>query len=451
MRTVVPAVVVRGLKLGLLIAGVAGLVGLGASSTAGCSGEESGTGKGPGKSGKPGGPARAGGSSGPSAGKGPPPARVELATAEAGDLTDGWTFLGQVQSALSAELAAAVAGHVLSVGPREGDRVTKNQVLLALDSAKVRAELDAVRAREAGLVTEVELAGRQLKRVSELSYPTVSDTERERFELDLAKVEAELAIQRAELRRLQVELARHSVKAPFGGIVTARQVDPGAWVSVGQPVLTLVSLDELEVHVPVSAELGRQIAVGGQVRLLQPRADAGSLASAPGESGGEARGERSGKSRGASSSARAIGAEIVGIVQTLDSATRTMLVRMVPAERPSWLLAGMAIDVEFSVSMAGRGVLVPRDAVMRGPVESRIVVYDAGQGRSVTVEVLATAGERMLVRGDGLEVGDQVVIRGNERWRPGQPLQAGSGGEGSAGKSAPTAKPTSQPTPDSEE
>lgn len=429
MRIVVPAVCFHGLKLGFLVACVAGLSA--GSLATGCAGSGDTTdGSGGARTGKPGGSGAAGKPGAPGK-KGPPPALVELATAEAGDLTDGWTFLGQVKPALSAELAAAVAGHVLSVSPREGDRVTSNQVLLALDSAKIRAELDAVRAREAGLVTEVELAKRQLQRVSELSFPTISDTERERFQLDAAKVEAELAIQRAEIRRLQVELARHSVRAPFDGIVTARQVDPGAWVSVGQSVLTLVSLDELEVHVNVSAELGSRIAVGGSGRLVRPRSDAGSLDSSAGGSAGGAEGG-SGSESASGSGGRHIPAEIAGIVQTLDSSTRTMLVRMVPGERPSWLLSGMAIDVEFPVNLTGRGVLVPRDAVLRGPVQSRVIVYADGQGTSVTVEVLAAAGEGMLVRGEGLAVGDQVVVRGNERWRPGQPLRAAGSRE--AGK-----------------
>jgi multidrug efflux pump subunit AcrA (membrane-fusion protein) len=46
-----------------------------------------------------------------------------------------------------------------------------------------------------------------------------------------------------------------------------------------------------------------------------------------------------------------------------------------------------------------------------------------GNAQPIDVTVVATAEAQVLVRGDGLAAGDQVVVRGNERLRPGQPLQ----------------------------
>lgn len=353
----------------------------------------------------------------------PRPALVELETVRAGNLTDGWTYLGQVEPALASDLATAVAGHVLAVNAREGDHVAKGKVLLTVDSAKVRAELAAARAREQGLDTELALAQRQLERVQTLSYPTISEPEKERYEREVKNLQAQLAIQRAEVQRVQVELARHTLHAPFAGVVGRRLVDPGAWVGAGQPVLSLVSLDDLEIHVDVSARLGARLAVGQHARLLGPTA---------------------------------VDAEIAGIVSALDASTRTMRVRLVPrgepASRPGWLLAGMAVDVEFPIDLGGDGsdgVIISRDALIQSPVGIRVLVYRDGAAVPVRVEVLATADNRVLVRpetrtgpgastgaspgastGTGspdeaarLAPGDKVVIRGNERLRPGQPVQ----------------------------
>lgn len=361
---------------------------------------------------------------------GPPPALVELETARAGSLTDGWAFLGQVEPALASDLAAAVAGHVLAVNAREGDRVTRGQVLLTLDSAKARAELTAAQARAQGQEKDLELARRQLERVRTLSYPTVSEPEKERYEREVQNLEAQLAIQRAEVQRAQVELARHTLRAPFAGVVGRRHVDPGAWVGVGLPVLSLVSLDDLEVHVDVSARLGGRLEVGQQARLLGPTAAA---------------------------------AEIAGIVGALDASTRTMRVRLIPKDTPPWLLAGLAVDVEFPVTLGNEGsgddgVIVSRDALIQGPIDTRVIKYVEGKAVPVRVEVLATAGQRALIRpvaatGDGpggaaggagagrdagasLAEGDSVVIRGNERLRPGQPLQVVDGDGAAPAKAA---------------
>lgn len=330
------------------------------------------------------------GASPPAGGGAPPPARVAVEAAGDGKLTTGWSFLGHVQPAAEAEIAAAVAGHVLKVTVREGDKAARGDVLVALDSADVRARVEAARAREAGIETELKVAQRQLERVRGLSYPAVSEPEKERYALAVDSKKAELATQRAEVKRLEVELGHHTVRAPFSGVVRARHVDPGDWLGVGEPVVELVALEELEIHVDVSAELGARLAVGQDAALLGPERAA---------------------------------ARVAGIVPALDEGTRTMRVRLAPIDPPAWLIAGMPVNVEFEVSFDGDGVVVSRDALVRGAVDTRVIKLVDGAGVPVPVEVLATAGDRALVRGDGLAAGDQVVVRGNERLRPGQPLE----------------------------
>jgi RND family efflux transporter MFP subunit len=320
------------------------------------------------------------------------PARVEVREAQAGNLSSSWRFLGQVQPALQAELASAVEGHVLQVEPREGDEVDKGDALVVLDSRKARASLAAARAKVSGSQAQLAMAERQYERVKDLGPPAVSEPEREGFQLAVASAAARLEGERAEVQRLEVEVAQHVLRAPFGGVVKAREVDPGAWVEPGTPMLELVALDQLELHVDVSAEIGTQLSVGQEAELFSPT--------------------------GATAQAR-----VEGIVSALDTSTRTMRVRLRPIDAPSWLLSGLAVDVAFEVELSGKGVLIPRDALLRGPVETRVLVIEQGKSRSLSVEVLASAGEQLLVRGDGLEVGAQVVVRGNERLGAGQAVE----------------------------
>lgn len=344
---------------------------------------------------------------GPAGGKGPPPALVELGTVSAEGVTDGWVFLGQVRPALSAEIAAAAAGHVLEVTARAGDAVRKGQRLVRLDATEVSARLSAAKARLRGLETELAMADKQLARIAKLDYPTVSAPEKERYELAADTLSAQVATQKAEVRRAQVEWGRHVVVAPFAGTVRARHVDPGAWVNVGQPLLEVVSTERLEIHVDVSAELGGRLKVGETATLV-------------------------GRDR--------TPAIIAGVVPALDPATGTMRIRLEKAPdqpRPPWLIAGMPIDVEFAVTFDGEGVTVHPDALVRGPVGTRVIKYADGKGVPVTVQVLAQAEGKALVRGEGLAAGDQIVVRGNERLRPGQPLMVKPA---AAGPPAPGAK-----------
>ena len=66
---------------------------------------------------------------------------------------------------------------------------------------------------------------------------------------------------------------------------------------------------------------------------------------------------------------------------------------------------------------------MPRDALVRTPAGVRIVKAVDGKAAPLTVQVTATADATALVVAEGLAAGDTVVTRGNERVRPGQPLQ----------------------------
>lgn len=322
---------------------------------------------------------------------GPPPALVEVGTAESGEVTDRWAFLGRVQPALSADIAAAVSGHVVEVTAREGDQIAKGARLVRLDSSEVSAQVNAARAVLRGIETELKLAEKQNERIAKLGFPTVSEPEKERYQQAVDSLRARKATQQAELRRIEVTLAHHLIKAPFAGAVGARNVDPGAWVNVGQPVISLVSTQDTEVLVDVTAELGTRLTVGETATL-------------------RGRGE--------------VGADIAGVVPAVDEATGTMRIRLIPKERPAWLIAGMPIDVEFSVTFDGEGgVRVHPDALVKGVAGSRVIKVADGVGVAIPVEVIASTKDQALVRGEGLVAGDRVVVRGNERLRPGQPLK----------------------------
>jgi len=323
----------------------------------------------------------------------PRPAKVELGTVGSGDLVDRWSFLGRVEPMQSAKLAPAVAGHVRQVSARVGDRIKRGAKLVTIDSAMARADLAASRAKERQLKAELDQAIRESERAAKITSRAISGPEKERLATRAATLDAQLAAQKAESQRLATVLSRHVVRAPFAGVISSRRVDPGAWVEAGTEVMELVATGDVEVLVDVSAALAPYVKAEQAATLL------------------------------GDGDAQKTAATVAGVVPALDPATRTMRVRLRPNERPEWLLSGLAVNVEFPVSLTGRGVTVDRDALVRGPIKVRIIKVDDGHGKPIDVEVLATTKDRALVASDELKVGDKVVIRGNERLRPGQPLE----------------------------
>ena len=328
-------------------------------------------------------------------GGGPPPAPVEVAPARAGDLTLERTYLGMVRSEGRASLAAGAAGQVLEVTVREGDRVEAGAVLVRVDGDLARADLTAAQATARRTAAEREQAERDAERFAAAGPRAVSTTEIERAATNAQSLDAQGAAARAAVSRARETLSRHRVTAPFAGVIAARSVDPGDWVTAGTVVLELVADEATEVLARVEPELLDDVAVGHEVTL--------------------SRGSRTAPGR------------VVGVVRALDPTTRTAQLRVRPTEPAPWLLPGSTADVRLSIVHGGDGVLVPRDALVPGVAQTRVVRITDGAAEPVNVEVVESGTDEVRVRGDGLAAGDSLVVRGNDRLRPGQPVQVVEG------------------------
>ncbi|MCA9711148.1 MAG: efflux RND transporter periplasmic adaptor subunit, partial [Myxococcales bacterium] len=328
----------------------------------------------------------------------PPPARVEVAAARGGGLDDRWVFLGEVEAMRRAELAAEADGEVLDVRVRVGDRVGAGDLLLRVDSSLAKARLAAARASRTETTQELEQARRDRQRAESLGAQVIPEAEIERDVTRATTLETRRVRLSAAEREAKVQLGRHRLEAPFAGVISARRVDPGDWVGLGTRVLDLVDDQTVEILVEGSAELVERIERGA-VATVQ-------------------RGEQQ------------VEAEIVGVVRALDPITRTATVRLLPREPQPWLLPGASVDVAFTIHRDEPGVVVPRDALVHGAVGVRVVRVQDGTATPVPVTVVATADADALVQGEGLAPGDAVVVRGNERLRPGQPVVLVEPGDG---------------------
>ena len=198
--------------------------------------------------------------------KGAPAVRVKVAKAREGSLDSQVRFFGNVESALSTPVAAALAGRVETVTVREGDPVAKGAVMIELDDRRARADVGAAEASSQRTSAQLEQARRQAARISKTSA-ALSEPERERYRLDVAILEAQLAGEKAAAQRVRVDLSQHRIRAAFAGIVKSRMVNPGAWVKAGDPVIELISTEELQVVVDVPFESGRGLKVGAEATI----------------------------------------------------------------------------------------------------------------------------------------------------------------------------------------
>jgi RND family efflux transporter MFP subunit len=141
------------------------------------------------------------------------------------------------------ELSTPVSGVVQAVNVEVGDRVRKGRVLLTLDPGRYRARVAASRGAVAKAAAEAAEAKRNLGRVQELyNRMVISTTELEQAQLRDARARGLLAETRARLQLEQRNLDDTVLRAPFDGVVLARQAQPGQAVAAGLRPQTLLVL-----------------------------------------------------------------------------------------------------------------------------------------------------------------------------------------------------------------
>ena len=193
------------------------------------------------------------GKAGPRAGAAPAQL-VELAEVRRLELTHAVERTGTLRPLRQAKIHSQEEGAVLTVAVYEGDRVARNEVLVELDGRLLAAGLAKAEAQREQTEADVQrlqrLAGSEL--VSEDS---------------LRRARTDLRIARAEEQLLRTRLSYMTVRAPFDGVIAARQVNDGDVVSKHVPLVTVIDPGSLVMDVNVSELLLPRLAVNDPVMV----------------------------------------------------------------------------------------------------------------------------------------------------------------------------------------
>lgn len=186
----------------------------------------------------------------------PPPITARLATARKLDVPDRSTLYGTIEAERVAAVSSRVAGNVLAVRVRTGDRVAAGAVLVEIAAETPRGLESQARGALAQARAALSLAERNHARFSALAASGAASP----LELDLARLQLDQAKGAVEQGRGALEaaaaVARESrVVSPFSGRVVARLVEAGDFAAPGRPLVTLESETGRRLVVAVSESL----------------------------------------------------------------------------------------------------------------------------------------------------------------------------------------------------
>lgn len=185
---------------------------------------------------------------------------------------------GRVQAAQRSVLSFEVGGVVMNMSADLGDSVGSGAVLASLDAASYRLEVERARANLAESNARLAQARQDSDRQAVLFAEGAASEAR----LESARAQSESLQAIANANRAQLGIAVESLsdtrlRAPFGGRIARRLVEPGTQVSPGQPVFELDGR-QLEVSFSVSSQLRERLSVGQTVTVTTGRGDARSSA-----------------------------------------------------------------------------------------------------------------------------------------------------------------------------
>ena len=334
--------------------------------------------------------------------QGPPPAApVTVAVPLAERVVDWDDFTGRFEATSSVEVRARVGGFIQSVHFRDGDYVSRGQLLFTLDPRPAQAQLASARAALTQAQTQLALARTVLTRSEGLlASQAVSQAEVDTNKGAVQAGEAAVAAAQAAVRARQLDLEFTRVTAPASGRVSDRRVDPGNVVAGGSSaadVLTTI----------VSSSPIYFVFEGSEALLLKYQRDARAGRSAPVRI----------RLQDESDFTRAGTLDFTD--NAVDSASGTIRLRAVIPNGDGFLKPGMFAQARVAGAGAYDALLVPDSAV--GTDQARRVVSVVAADGSVTQTPvqLGPLVDGLRVIRSGIRPTDRIIIDGLQRAMPG--------------------------------
>ena len=328
---------------------------------------------------------------------------------------------GYVTARRAATVSSKVTGKVVEVKIEEGMKVEAGQELASLDAANVKAslrlaeaQLGAAKAAMGETRPALVFAQQELKRFTDLAATkAVSDSDLRRRESESRALEARIIKQESEIDVAESEVAQWRqqlddtiIRAPFSGVVTIKNAQPGEMISpmsaggfTRTGICTIVDMTSLEIDVDVNESFINRITPGQPV---EARLDAYSDWQIP--------------------------AKVIAIIPTADRQKATVKVRVGFEKLDPRILPDMGVKVAFHSAAeatpkpAHGSIAIPKSALQQsdgrdvvwvireGRVERRAVTVAQTDGDEATLSAGVTGGESVVVDPTpGLTDGARVV------------------------------------------
>ncbi len=303
---------------------------------------------------------------------------------------------GNLLAFIESPIFARTNGYLLRWYKDIGSKVEKGELLASIDTPEVDQELSQARASREQIKAALGLAKISADRWENLrKSDSVSQQEADQQTSGYQQAQANLAAADANVRRLEDLESFKSVYAPFTGVLTRRNVDPGALINsgaaAGREMFDIARVDPLRVYVSVPQAYAPNMRAGMKANVT--------LQEFPGQ-------------------------KFVGTVartaEAIDPATRTLNTEVDVPNKDGQLLPGSFGQVHFATGTSVPRITIPVNAMLFRAEGPRVAVVDKDDKvhlRPITIG--RDFGATLEILG-GLEVSDQIIINPSDSLEEGQ-------------------------------
>ena len=311
---------------------------------------------------------------------------------EKGQLSQRQSFNGTLSFNEKSRLAAESEGLITKLYFDEGSYVKKGQLLLKIDSQILNADIESTKASIKEIEFSLQRANLDFKRYEVLlAKQSVSKQKYDEFYFQKMQLEQKLISFESSLHAQTISKEKKNLRAPFSGYISQRNIQVGEWLKEGTEIALLVNPNKIDITLHLPSNYISSVTKDKTIIV--------------------------------SINGKEYPSKIIGALLSGDEKTRTFPLRLRLSPTKDLFFDGMQATLSLEKSAAEDVLLISRDAVIKRFGKDVVFIVKDNKALMVPVKIIGFEGTKVALSSSELNVGDEVITKGNERIFPNQEIK----------------------------
>lgn len=302
-------------------------------------------------------------------------------------------FIGTLNFSKSSAIASQSSGAVEQINFETGDQVQKGDILVYIDSQLLNAKIDFAKANMNIAKINLENAKKDYERYKDLiEKKSISQKIFDDSFFKYSSAKQTLNAAAAQYKELKIQKEKKTIKAPYNGIIVDKNVEKAEWLNEGKTVATIISTDKVDMvfNLPTSYIYKLDTKESYDIYIKD----------------------------------KIISSKLYAAIPKGDMKTRTFPVKFKANINNQFLYDGMEVKISLPREKKVNSLIVPRDAVIKRFGQNVVFLNLENKAVMIPVQIIGYDTNNIAINGKGLFENADVVIKGNERIFPNQPIKS---------------------------